>query len=300
MTQHKDQRVGVFVDVQNMYYSAKQLYGEKVNFTNILKAAVEGRRLIRAFCYVIKADVKDEKNFHDALEMIGYEVKVKDLQIFYGGAKKGDWDIGIAMDIAAMCPKLDVVVLVSGDGDFKECIEYVKARGCRAEVMSFEKTASSKLKIVADRFYDFEKNLSKFIIKGSISKKPHMMQGAGAHPGAAPQVNNPFPAAVAPGTLGGPHGSSALSVPPAAGKSGITPVPDVDDSNMIPIEMPSPPKSQVVPVPSGGNKAVDVQRPPMLGRGPRPRRPGHSFQRRAGSGSFGYGVTRKTKEEMQR
>ena len=89
----KDQRIGVFVDVQNMYYSAKNLYNAKVNFAQILKAAAGDRSLIRAIAYVIKADVKEEQNFFDALEKIGFEVKAKDLQIFAGGAKKGDWDI---------------------------------------------------------------------------------------------------------------------------------------------------------------------------------------------------------------
>src|SRR3989344_2077337 len=94
----KDQRVGVFVDVQNMYYSAKNLYNSKVNFAQILKTAANGRSMIRAIAYVIKADVKEEQNFFDALEKIGFEVKSKDLQVFAGGAKKGDWDIGLAMD----------------------------------------------------------------------------------------------------------------------------------------------------------------------------------------------------------
>src|SRR3989338_8731961 len=104
MTQHKEQRVGIFVDVQNMYYSARNLYSAKVNFKAILKEAVAGRRLIRAFAYVIKADVKDEVNFFDALMNMGYEVRSKDLQTFIGGAKKGDWDVGIAMDTIELAP----------------------------------------------------------------------------------------------------------------------------------------------------------------------------------------------------
>ena len=95
---YKEQRIGVFVDVQNRYYSAKYIYKAKVNFKTLLKEAVRGRHLIRAIAYVIKADVKDEINFFEALTSLGYEVKEKDLQVFYGGAKKGDWDIGIAMD----------------------------------------------------------------------------------------------------------------------------------------------------------------------------------------------------------
>ena len=161
---HKEQRVGVFVDVQNMYYSAKFLYKTKVNFSSILKAAVAGRKLVRAFAYVIKADVKDENNFFDALELIGFDVRSKDLQTFFGGHKKGDWDVGISMDIIRMAPKLDTIVLVSGDGDFKDLLEYVKAMGCRAEVIAFGKSSSSRLKDVADDFIDMDKDTKKYLI----------------------------------------------------------------------------------------------------------------------------------------
>ncbi len=160
----KEQRVGVFIDVQNMYYSAKHLYNSKVNFATILKTAVNGRELIRARAYVIKADIKDEQNFFEALESIGFEVLAKDLQVFYGGHKKGDWDVGIAMDIMKLASKLDVVVLVSGDGDFKELIEHASALGCRAEVVAFGKSASSKIKEAADLFIDLDKNPRKYLI----------------------------------------------------------------------------------------------------------------------------------------
>ena len=164
--QHKNQRVGVFIDVQNMYYSAKNLYGAKVNFAQLLKTAVAGRSLIRAIAYVIKADVKDEKNFFDALEMIGYEVKSKDLQIFYGGNKKGDWDIGIAMDTIELAQKLDTIVLVSGDGDFIDLLHHLKrAMGCRVEVVAFGKSSSSKLKEEADSFTDLDRNAQLYLIK---------------------------------------------------------------------------------------------------------------------------------------
>jgi uncharacterized LabA/DUF88 family protein len=164
MVQNKEQKVGVFIDVQNMYYSAKQLYASKVNFRAILQEAVAGRRLIRAFAYVIKADVKEEVNFFDALTNIGFEVRQKDLQIFYGGAKKGDWDIGIAMDMIRMAPKLDTIVLVSGDGDFKELLDSLKSMGCRVEVISFAPTTSGKLVDSADLFTDMDKNKKKFLI----------------------------------------------------------------------------------------------------------------------------------------
>jgi len=163
--QHKNQRVGVFVDVQNMYYSGKQHHNAKVNFKELLKEAVKGRTLIRAFAYVIKADMKDEQNFRDALANFGYEVKIKDLQVFFGGAKKGDWDIGIAMDMIELAPKLDTLVLVSGDGDFVPLLEHLRrALGCRVEVIAFGKSASGKLKEAADSFTDLDKAARRFLI----------------------------------------------------------------------------------------------------------------------------------------
>lgn len=170
MMHTKGQRVGVFVDVQNMYYSGKNMYNAKVNFIEVLKEAVNGRTLIRAIAYVIKADVKDEKNFFDALEKIGFEVKSKDLQTFYSGVKKGDWDIGIAMDAIELAPKLDTVVLVSGDGDFVPLVQHLgRALGCRVEIIAFGKSASSKLREAADSFIDLDSNKRKYLIE--IRKK---------------------------------------------------------------------------------------------------------------------------------
>lgn len=164
---YKGQRVGVFVDVQNLYYSARNIYKSKVNFRAILKEAVKERSLIRAIAYVIKADVKDEVNFFEALKNLGYEVKEKDLQIFFGGARKGDWDIGIAMDMIELAPRLDTMILVSGDGDFVPLLRHVKhAMGCFVEVMAFGKSSSQKLIEEADNFMDLDTDPEKFLIKG--------------------------------------------------------------------------------------------------------------------------------------
>jgi uncharacterized LabA/DUF88 family protein len=169
-TRHKNQRIGVFVDVQNLYYSAKHLYKSKVNFTTLLREAVNERKLIRAIAYVIKADVKDEHTFYDALAEMGFEVRAKDLQVFYGGAKKGDWDVGIAMDVMRLTPKLDTVVLISGDGDFSDLLEHAKSLGCRTEVLAFGKTTSHKLREVADFFIDLDKD-KKYLLTKKRSKK---------------------------------------------------------------------------------------------------------------------------------
>lgn len=163
---NQEQRVGVFVDVQNLYYSAKNLYKAKVNFMHVLREAVAGRKLVRAKAYVIKADIKEEKGFHDALEKIGYEVRTKDLQTFAGGAKKGDWDIGIAMDMIELANKLDTMVLVSGDGDFVDLLQHLRrAMGCRIEVMAFGPSSSGKLREEADEFIDMDKSKAKYLMK---------------------------------------------------------------------------------------------------------------------------------------
>jgi uncharacterized LabA/DUF88 family protein len=156
----------VFVDVQNLYYSARNVYKSKVDFRAILKEAIKGRNLIRAIAYVIRADVKDEENFFDALKNLGYEVKEKDLQVFYGGAKKGDWDIGIAMDLIELAPKLDTVILVSGDGDFVPLVRHLKhALGCYVEVMAFGKSSSQKLIEEADKYLDLDSDPQKFLMQ---------------------------------------------------------------------------------------------------------------------------------------
>lgn len=158
------QRVGVFIDVQNMYYSARNLYSKKVSFGNILKDAVADRQLVRAIAYVIKAESEQEASFFGALGKIGFEVRMKELQTFYGGAKKGDWDIGIAMDMMRMALKLDVAVLVSGDGDFVDLLQHMKALGCRTEVMAFGETSSNKLIDEAHTFTDLGKAQTKYLM----------------------------------------------------------------------------------------------------------------------------------------
>lgn len=91
-------------------------------------------------------------------------MKSKELQTFVGGAKKGDWDVGIAMDVLRMAPKVDTIILVSGDGDFADLLKYVKSLGCRAEVISFKKTTSSKLLAETDDFIDMSLDKKKFLI----------------------------------------------------------------------------------------------------------------------------------------
>jgi uncharacterized LabA/DUF88 family protein len=165
MAKFLEQRVGVLVDIQNLYYSAKVLYGKKVNFKKVLEDAVAGRKPIRAIAYGIKTLEGQEEKFFDALNKQGFEVKTKDLQIFPGGQKKGDWDVGIAVDAIKMSKSLDAVVLISGDGDYIPVVEYIQnTTGCRVEGMAFLESTSNKLIEELDDFTNLSENKKKFLI----------------------------------------------------------------------------------------------------------------------------------------
>jgi len=153
---HKDQRVGVFIDTQNLYHSARNLYHAKVNFGAIMKEAVGVRQLVRAIAYVIKTEGDDEKGFFEALGKVGIETKVKDLQIFWGGAKKADWDVGLAVDAMRLAPKLDAVVIVSGDGDFLPVLKYLKEKGKKVVILARgPRTAREIRQFAGSDFRDF-------------------------------------------------------------------------------------------------------------------------------------------------
>ena len=165
MPQRKNHRVGVFVDVSNMYHSAKNLYKSRVNFRELLKLATANRQLVRAIAYVIKSDTKEEKSFFDALEKAGYELKSKDLQIFPGGMKKGDWDVAIAIDAITLSKLVDVVVIVSGDGDYEPLVDYLKFNGTIVEVAGFNRSTSARLIEATNNFLDLELVKDKVILK---------------------------------------------------------------------------------------------------------------------------------------
>lgn len=198
---HKDQRVAVFIDTQNLYHSAKNLYRARVNFANVLKEAVAGRQLTRAMAYVVTTESGEEKAFFEALTKMGIETKTKELQIFYGGAKKADWDVGMAVDAISLAPKLDAVVLATGDGDFVPLAEYLKAQGVQVEVISFGKSSSARLREAADDFIDMSDQARKFLLVPNrfaipgVGKNDADMPATGSHPeveadddDSAPQV----------------------------------------------------------------------------------------------------------------
>jgi len=171
MINYKNQRVGVFIDVQNMYYSARNLYNSKVNFGRIVKDVVDDRQLIRALAYVVSTKEGDNQPFFDALASLGIETKEKELMEYYGGQKKADWDVGITVDAISMCDSLDVIVLISGDGDYVPLVEYLRSRGKIVEVASFRETTSTRLieSVNLDRYINLSEDKSSYLI--GIQKK---------------------------------------------------------------------------------------------------------------------------------
>ncbi len=168
---HTEQRVGIFIDTQNLYHSAKNLYGGRVNFGAIMKEVVAGRALIRAIAYVISTESGEESSFFDALGKLGIETKTKNIQIFNSGAKKADWDVGLAVDAIKLAPKLDTIIIASGDGDFIPLVEYLQTNeGCQVEVISFGKSSSGRLREVADDFIDMCQNPRKYVIGGGMAR----------------------------------------------------------------------------------------------------------------------------------
>ena len=161
---HPEQRVAILIDTQNLYHSAKNLYKAKVNFKAIVEAALGRRRLVRALSYVVNTESGEETAFFDALEKVGIEIKTKDLQVFYGGAKKADWDVGMAIDAIKLAQKVDAIVIATGDGDFIPLVEYVKSQGCQVEAITFGRSASGRLREVVDDFIDLDESPREYLI----------------------------------------------------------------------------------------------------------------------------------------
>ncbi len=183
---HKEQRVAVFIDTQNLYHSAKNIYHSKVNFEAVLKQALGDRKLVRALAYVVTTESGEEQAFFEALEKIGIETKTKPLQIFFGGAKKADWDVGMAIDAVKYAKKVDAVVLATGDGDFVPLVEHIRAEGCQAEVIAFGRSSSARLRESADNFIDMDEDSHTYLIgrKSGLRKQiQQYMSGADENDG---------------------------------------------------------------------------------------------------------------------
>jgi uncharacterized LabA/DUF88 family protein len=156
----QEQRVSVFIDVQNMYYGARQLKG-KLDFDALMDAAVNDRRLIQATAYVVESKETDQSQFIAMLQQRAIKVQRKALRVRADGSMKGDWDMELALDVLDAAPQLDVVVLVSGDGDFTSLVKRVKTMGPRVEVIAFPRNTAKALVEAADHYQPLDR---KFMI----------------------------------------------------------------------------------------------------------------------------------------
>ncbi len=171
---YENHRVGIFIDVQNIYHSAKNLFRSRVNFGELVRHVLSGRELIKSYAYVVKSETAlGEESFFDALKKSGIDLRIKDLQVYAGGAKKGDWDVGLAVDTIRLADGLDVVILITGDGDFVPLIEYLRlGKGKQVEVAAFSRTASARIKEAADLFVEIE-NIPKVLLKINTRRRKH-------------------------------------------------------------------------------------------------------------------------------
>ncbi len=168
-----EQRIAVLVDVQNLYYSAKNLYHSRVNFKNVLQLVLQWRKLTRAIAYAVDTADEGNKIFIEALHESGFEIKQKPIQTFVDGSKKADWDLGIAMDAIRLGTKVDSIVLISGDGDFCPVVNYLQqAQWCLVEVMAFGRTTNAELKELADEFIDIEEYPDELLFQSRKSLRP--------------------------------------------------------------------------------------------------------------------------------
>ena len=161
---YKDQRVAILIDTQNLYHSARSLYNKRVNFKEVVKEALAGRQLVRAVAYVITTKAQTEKPFFEALAKMGIEIRERPLQEFYGGAKKANWDVGMVVDAIRFAEVVDVIVVISGDGDFISLDDYLKNKGRQVEIVAFGRSTSSRLIEVADDFIDLDES-KKFLLE---------------------------------------------------------------------------------------------------------------------------------------
>lgn len=172
-----EQRVAILVDVQNLYYSAKNLYHSRVNFKNILGLILQWRKLTRAIAYAVDTAEETNKVFIDALHESGFEIKQKPITTFLDGSKKADWDLGIAMDAIRLGSKVDSIILISGDGDFCPVVNYLQqAQWCLVEVMAFGRTTNKELRELADEFIDIEEYPDELLFQSRKSIRPQRKQ----------------------------------------------------------------------------------------------------------------------------
>lgn len=146
-------QIGVFVDVQNIYYTTKQAFSRSFNYRTFWQELSYQGDIAVANAYAIESKLDGQRKFQDALRHIGFEVKLKPYIQRKDGSAKGDWDVGITIDIMEESEHLDKVILLSGDGDFELLMKKIKQKfGVSTQVVGVEALTANKLKLSVDEF----------------------------------------------------------------------------------------------------------------------------------------------------
>jgi uncharacterized LabA/DUF88 family protein len=146
------QRVAILIDEVNIYLTARELFGAvKVDFQTMLQQ-FNPREIVRVIVYCIETPENNVAAFQHNVQRLGLEVKSKPVKVFRNGKRKGDWDIGIALDAVRLASKVDVITLVTGDGDFEELVHYLKHEGVKVDLMAFQEQVSRELLRSVDEF----------------------------------------------------------------------------------------------------------------------------------------------------
>ena len=155
------EKIAILVDVQNIYYTTRQAFSRKFNYSAFWSAVTEGREVVAANAYAIEShDGGKQAGFQQILRDIGFEVKLKPYIQRSDGSAKGDWDVGITLDMVELAEQVDTVVLASGDGDFDLALQRIKQRfGVATEVYGVERLTAGSLIRSATRYVAIEEPL---------------------------------------------------------------------------------------------------------------------------------------------
>ena len=154
------ERVSVFVDVQNIYYTTKQFYNCHFNYSVFFSKVTRGRELVKANAYAIDKGDSKQMNFQKILENIGFEIKLKPFLQRRDGSNKGDWDVGITLDMLDSAKESDIIVLASGDGDFDLVVDKIKKEyNVVVEVYGVQELTATSLIESATKFIPIEGEL---------------------------------------------------------------------------------------------------------------------------------------------
>ncbi len=165
------QRVAILIDTANLYHTAKIAYRSKVHFKNLISEVLYQRTLVRAIAYTITSDSGEETAFIQTLSSEGIEIKSKPLITYRQGNQKADWDVGITVDAISLIPKIDALILVSGDSDFVPLAHYARSHGVAFEVAAFSESASNRLLEVADTHHNLSDMTASILIHQKKRKK---------------------------------------------------------------------------------------------------------------------------------